>query len=261
MQKFKVSDFDHPGLFLEHSVADGVLTEVRQQVPILSVESPLCELPSWLHRCLPHPYMARGAEYPSYSPWHLRALVIERLSLAHAALQKQRPGAALFVTDAYRPVSVQAFMIERECERYSEESIGSAFLSLSQKEQARVRSHVMEFWATPSKDSTCPPPHSTGGAIDVTIIDSDAKTLAMGTAIDEISEASLPSFFQDARSEKELLYHSNRQLLLSIMEEAGFHRLPSEWWHFSYGDQLWAVLESLRTGIEQNALFGRVEPL
>lgn len=28
------------------------------------------------------------------------------------------------------------------------------------------------------------------------------------------------------------------------MTKAGFHRHREEWWHFSYGDQMWAWLEN-----------------
>ena len=36
------------------------------------------------------------------------------------------------------------------------------------------------------------------------------------------------------------VFHKRRSLLLSVMNQAGFVQHPNEWWHFSYGDQLWA---------------------
>jgi len=36
-------------------------------------------------------------------------------------------------------------------------------------------------------------------------------------------------------------YENNRKLLQRVMLGAGFTQLPTEWWHFSYGDQIWAV--------------------
>jgi len=32
----------------------------------------------------------------------------------------------------------------------------------------------------------------------------------------------------------------NRRLLCHAMHQAGFENLPSEWWHFDYGDRFWA---------------------
>ena len=35
------------------------------------------------------------------------------------------------------------------------------------------------------------------------------------------------------------------------MEQAGFVQHPNEWWHFSYGDQLWSWLNK-----KGNAIYG-----
>jgi D-alanyl-D-alanine dipeptidase len=35
---------------------------------------------------------------------------------------------------------------------------------------------------------------------------------------------------------------SNRRLLYWLMTEGGFASNPNEWWHFSWGDQMWARL-------------------
>ena len=35
------------------------------------------------------------------------------------------------------------------------------------------------------------------------------------------------------------------------MKQAGFVQHPNEWWHFSYGDQLWSWLSK-----ESNAIYG-----
>ncbi len=46
----------------------------------------------------------------------------------------------------------------------------------------------------------------------------------------------------------------HRRLLYHAMLDAGFSNLPSEWWHYDFGDQLWAW----HTGATQ-ALFGPVQ--
>ena len=35
---------------------------------------------------------------------------------------------------------------------------------------------------------------------------------------------------------------ANRRLLHWLMVEEGFAGHPDEWWHFSWGDQMWAAL-------------------
>ena len=35
---------------------------------------------------------------------------------------------------------------------------------------------------------------------------------------------------------------ANRRLLYWVMTEAEFANNPTEWWHYSWGDQMWAKL-------------------
>ncbi|MGF1515650.1 MAG: M15 family metallopeptidase, partial [Elainellaceae cyanobacterium] len=35
-------------------------------------------------------------------------------------------------------------------------------------------------------------------------------------------------------------FHRHRQILNTALSSAGFCRHRQEWWHFSYGDQMWA---------------------
>ena len=45
------------------------------------------------------------------------------------------------------------------------------------------------------------------------------------------------------------VWQSRRDLLANVMRKAGFVRHPHEWWHFSYGDQLWAWKKNISTAI------------
>jgi hypothetical protein len=47
---------------------------------------------------------------------------------------------------------------------------------------------------------------------------------------------------------------ANRRLLYWLMVDAGFASNPSEWWHFSFGDQMWAKLRN-----EPEALYAGTE--
>ena len=100
-------------------------------------------------------------------------------------------------------------------------------------------------------DPRTPPPHSTGAAVDLTLIDANGQPLPMGSEIDAIGAVSEPDHFRqraDAlppgpQREACLLWHGHREALAAAMADAGFARHPNEWWHFSYGDQLWALLQ------------------
>jgi zinc D-Ala-D-Ala dipeptidase len=185
----------------------------------------------------PHPYLACGADYGVQSPYYLRASVLEKLQSAQAYLQAQHPHWRLQIFDAYRPVEVQQYMVDYTFRQAAQEQ-GLDSTQLSEPAAAELWQQVYKIWAVPSFDLATPPPHSTGAAIDLTIVDQQEQPLDMGSPIDEMSDRSQPDYFAD-RPEGQT-YHQNRQLLCQVMEQAGFQRHPGEWWHFSWGDQLWA---------------------
>ena len=216
-------------------------------IPIHDNGEPLVELPAPVLRLEPHPYRIAGAPFgDGASPFRLRRGVIERLLQAQAGLERQRPGWKLAVFDGWRPLAVQAFMVEHtitlECERLGLDPRRDS------PEREAVIASVGRFWAPPSNDPTTPPPHSTGAAIDLTLADATGQTVEMGSAIDAIGAVSEPDHFRrvgadlpaGADRDQARLWDGHRRLLASVMEGAGFAQHPNEWWHFSYGDQLWA---------------------
>ena len=208
---------------------------------------PLLELPADLVRLEPHPYVAAGAPYGEQaSPFRLRRGVIERLLAAQQHLQQHHPQLRLAVFDAWRPLAVQAYMVQHaigaECERLG--------LDPSQPGPALEAgvAEVGRFWAPPSADPRTPPPHSTGAAVDLTLIDGDGQPVAMGSEIDAIGAVSEPDHWllqaqalpPGTARDQALAWHRHREALRSAMLQAGFAQHPNEWWHFSHGDQLWA---------------------
>jgi len=190
----------------------------------------------------PHPYEALGAPYGGKSPFSLREGVLTALLKAQDALQKKHPDWQIQVFDAYRPIAVQQFMVD-----YTFQSLlqarGLLPETLTASARQAVLEQVYEFWAMPSLDPATPPPHSTGAAVDVTLVDGLGQPVAMGSAIDELSPRSYPNHFGASIDRQEQVYHHHRQWLNDCMTTAGFSRHPNEWWHFSLGDQMWAWLK------------------
>lgn len=191
----------------------------------------------------PHPYEALGAPYGDLSPFWLRLGIVARLAIAATALGDRAPGWHIQVFDAYRPLAVQRFMVDHA---FGELAIAAGFdpQDLAQRPEdpmaRHLRDRVAEFWAMPSEDPATPPPHSTGAALDVTLIDAAGEAVAMGSPIDECSPRSYPDHFAAAADGAGRTAHAHRQLLAQVMGAAGFVQHPNEWWHFSWGDQLWA---------------------
>ena len=207
-------------------------------IPIEECGEPLQALPPALLRIEPHPYMALGAPYgASGNPFQLRLGVVKRLLDAQQQLVEHDPGLRLSIFDAWRPIAVQAFMVDHSIaelcrERGVEVRSGDAF--------DQVVADVGRFWAAPSRDPATPPPHSTGAAVDLTLSSSDGTPLAMGGEIDAIGAVSEPQHYAGREDSDAQRWHQRRQLLADVMEASGFAQHPNEWWHYSFGDQLWA---------------------
>jgi len=224
-----------------------------QNIPIQDCGEALASIPQDHFAFeIPHPYHKLGAPYQNVSPYMLRQGVLEALQKAQKQLQAKQPGWRIKIFDAYRPVAVQQFMVDytfqtlrQQCPNESEEVIAQ---------------QVAQFWAPPSDNPETPPPHSTGAAIDLTLVNEQGETLDFGSAIDELSPRSYPDFYDNATTVAEQCYQQRRELLRDIMVKAGFRQHPQEWWHFSLGDQMWAWLKQQESPhIDIIAYYGRVE--
>jgi zinc D-Ala-D-Ala dipeptidase len=229
-----------------------------QHLPIQASADPLVELPAHFARCEPHAYARLGAPYTDYSPFALRQGVVDRLTQAQDCLQHLQPGWRLQIFDGYRPVAVQQFMVDYTlAEVLRDRGWHSDTVTPEQHQIALAQVH--QFWAIPNHNPLTPPPHSTGGAVDLTLIDALGQPVDMGSPIDELSPRSHPEHYIGLADAQAQTADRHRQLLAHCMAQAGFERHYHEWWHFSYGDQLWAWLRNRRElGQVAIAQYGRV---
>lgn len=243
------------------------------RIPIKDCKEPLVPLPAEQFAfTTPHPYESLGAPYGDRSPYFLRQSVCDRLVQAQAHLTSLHPGWHIQIFDAYRPIAVQQFMVDSVFSEQVQQR-GLSVEALTVEQHQDILEQVYQFWAKPSVDPTTPPPHSTGAAVDITLVDAQGQPIDMGSPIDELSERSHPDYFAsgssrvgadahllDTGDRPEHRYHKHRCLLRQLLQQAGFHQHPNEWWHFSYGDQLWAWIER-QTGVNDDAIarYGRAE--
>ncbi|HEY9752441.1 MAG TPA: M15 family metallopeptidase [Coleofasciculaceae cyanobacterium] len=211
------------------------------QVPIQECGEPLLPIPPQLARVDPHPYTRLGAPYGERSPFFVRQGVCDRLLLAQTQLERERPGWQIQIFDGYRPIAVQQFMVDHTLQTLAQAQ-GLDPQQMTVSERQTLLTQVYEFWALPSLNPATPPPHSTGGAIDVTLVDQSGHPLDMGSPIDEISPRSYPDYFKTPSTPEQHAFNRHRQQLKRVMTMAGFEQHPNEWWHFCWGDQMWAWL-------------------
>jgi len=162
----------------------------------------------------------------------------DRLGAAAAALP---PGMRLAIVECWRPLAIQQQM-HRETER-------RMAAEHPQWPPLRLRREVNRFSAPISRQ--VPPPHSTGGAVDLHLADEQGRML------DHLSPYSLMDPQGALREPPGLSPEAarNRALLREVLESAGLTNYPSEWWHWSYGDQGWAY-----RGGHPTALYDSVQP-
>jgi len=142
----------------------------------------------------------------------LRTEAAAGLEAAAAWLAERRPGWRLLVLDALRPQRVQ--------EAIWHDVAGTA---------------MEHYFAHPQRGSI----HSFGMAVDVTLIDAHGREADMGSGFDEMSEASHPALHAEHLASGVLgaAQVAERDWLHQAMLHGGFHGIPTEWWHFDFGDR------------------------
>ena len=226
--------------------------KIWNKIPIKDNGDKLIAIPSYLNFLDPHPYFHFGAPYKDKTTiWKLREEVVNRLVKVNDYLISKN-SFYLLIYDSWRPLEVQEFMFKRafllECEKLD---IDASLENM--KSYPSILKKVEKFWAYPSFDSRCPPPHSTGGALDVCLSDKEGNLIEMGSKVDQMDESSTPDFYAYKKNEEAIIWDSRRNLLREIMTKFGFTQHPNEWWHFSYGDQLWAWKNK-----KENAIYGKI---
>lgn len=154
--------------------------------------------------------------------YYARKEMIERLENVADTIHKDT-GLKLLVYELYRSPRKQEWLRERDRKElvethpdYNEQQIQSALNRIS----ASVGGSG----------------HQTGGAVDLTLCDGEETPLDMGTGYLEHNKRT-PMASKDITKQQK----KNRQILLMAMAAAGFVNYPGEWWHFCYGDKMWAA--------------------
>jgi D-alanyl-D-alanine dipeptidase len=94
-------------------------------------------------------------------------------------------------------------------------------------------------FVTVANDPNRIPVHATGGSIDLTLTDLSGNELNMGTEFDYFGPEAASHFFE--KNDIDGRIKANRKFLREVMIAEDFRYDDDEWWHFDYGNQLWAA--------------------
>ncbi len=157
-------------------------------------------------------YWHGGWQHAIRDTW-LRKSVARRLG---AVADRLPPRWGLAVFDAWRPIALQAELYDL----------------------AAADPRIEEgFMTKVSHDPRTPPPHLTGGAVDVTLT-FDGIPLAPGCGFDDITHLAYTAVLeQEPGPDREL-----RRFLYWSMRAEGFVVIGFEWWHFEFGTRRWALV-------------------
>lgn len=142
----------------------------------------------------------------------LRREAAAGLEAAAAWLAREHPARRLVLLDALRPQRVQ--------EAIWRDVAGTP---------------LADYFAEPVRGSI----HSFGMAVDVTLQDEHGAEVDMGSAYDEMSEASHPALHAALLAAGRLTAAqvAERETLRLALEAGGFQGITNEWWHFDHGDR------------------------
>ena len=143
----------------------------------------------------------------------VRAGVADRLYDVADALP---PRLGLAVFDAWRPLELQQEIYDVA---YADASLPPGFVT------------------PPSADPAAPPPHLTGGTVDLTLT-LDGVPLALGTTFDDFTDDARADSFEATPGQVRDL----RRLLFHAMATVEFVVIDCEWWHFEYGTRRWSAI-------------------
>lgn len=180
----------------------------------------------------------------------LRKKVYEKLKIAQSNLPQ---GMHFRLYEGYRSLSLQKLIFDKQHSnvknRHPDWSDEQIFM-----ETTKLVAPVINPDQSPNI-----PPHSTGGAIDVYLIDDHGMPLDMGIHPKDWMQDEGGVLSLTASKMISATAIKNRQIMSKALATAGFVNYPTEYWHWSYGDRYWAYIKQ-----KPKALYGsknKADPL
>lgn len=176
--------------------------------------------------------------------YFIRKTILQMLQQASTYLPKENK---LVILDGYRTIAEQKRLWDEKIDKLKKDHPEWPLEEIEKKVQIVV--------ALPTKLAN----HHCGGAVDVTLFDQRGKELNMGPELNENTTSAMYTTFKmfpntlfKKRINKK--QEENRKILRDAMEKAGFVWYPPEWWHYCWGDRMWAAYTN-----QKECFYGPIE--
>ena len=190
------------------------------------------------------------SQYTTQQVW-ARRQVAQRLQQVNASLAPL--GYALFVKDAYRPLEVQ--------QEYWAYFIDQARQAAPEATPEDWQAYACQYCSDPTHFAPDAPAswplHSTGGAVDVTLVDlATGEELFMEEPTAPYGDTSHSHYYEkrlqagEPLTGQDLTALANRRVLYHAMLRAGFTNYPHEWWHYDYGTAMHGLVRAFHGHVE-----------
>jgi zinc D-Ala-D-Ala dipeptidase len=149
-------------------------------------------------------------------------------------------GLGLMIGDAWRSPKSQQILWKKEVEMIKQNNPGI------QESQITAYAQI----APPELMA-----HTSGACVDAVLYDLETG---------EVLDFGVPPLAHQSKSQRTANYTNsplisatakkNRKLMVELFENAGFANLPTEFWHFSFGDKTWAAIKE-----KESAIYGELD--
>lgn len=176
-------------------------------------------------------------EVPESDPYYtkMRRRVFQLLCEAQSLLPS---GVRFKLYEGWRSFALQKFLFENRCQRLKKEFPNKSHEEVFQ-EATKIVSPV-----TMLDGQQNVPPHTTGAAVDVYLVDDQGSVLDMGMDLYHWAESEKNGWNYTYAENISPQAKNNRQIMIDVLSQVGFVNYPTEWWHWSYGDRYWAYHKS-----------------
>lgn len=211
---------------------DHLNKQLASTTPIIENNSPLISLKETGLNLLFEPSIMKAYNYL------VREDIVEKIGRISRVLDKQQK--VLIIRSVWRSFNHQRLIWDKK----------AVFLQKKHpdKSVAEINEIISYFIAPPTKSM-----HATGGAVDALIFDEkDVAVMDFGT--NDGLNIDLNKYCYPYHPDITPVAKKNRELLIQLFEQEGFVVDVKEYWHFDYGNVIWAIEKK-----KKHAIYGVIE--